>query len=121
MSKIEQVKKLEGVLTLKIMSPTKVYLKTNKIVIDRLTPEGGILEDRLDFNVATQKFEAKPMARAADEITLEIGEKCQIGSSRQWSTLKFLENDDGLLIFEQSIFGRTNDESPRKVGVKVYP
>lgn len=117
MAKQVEATRLFKIKTVKILNERQVFLVSENYTLDRVSAEGSLILDRQHIEAETGQLKETKDARKPDEITLEIGEGCNVGTTREGSNLKLIKIQTN----KAHIFTATFDETLfQRAGKKVH-
>lgn len=112
--------RLPYIKLLTVVDAKTVYMRTDNVLLQRLGDDGGIIQDRFFINGDTAETDVAPDARAADEITLRVGESCLVDGKTEFHKYEILALQEGKARIRHSGRTRGNLRIEQTVDVASY-
>ena len=98
--------RLSYVNEIQLVDANTVYIKSNGMMIHRMTEDSVEFDDLHFIDGSTGEIKDEPHARKPDEITLKVVERCIVGGNNVGLDLKLLR-----IVHDRAVFQR--DETRR--------
>ena len=111
---------LPGISELRIVDQRTVYMKALGGMLNRLSKDGGFIEDRHYIDAETGGIKLSSTARGPNEITINIGEQASNETGFGGDTYKLLKIQGETVLFRHTQVSRNGKRSERDIIVSPY-
>jgi len=112
--------RLSWVNELRLVDANTVFLKSDGMMVHRMTEDGGEYDDRHYIDGKDGSVHEDPKARAPDELQMKVGDRCLVGGRNIALYLHLLRIEHDRAVWQREEIRRNGDTIKDVISTPAY-